>query len=142
MVFVLAIIGCGQRYTGPETYYVEGIVTLDGEPLESAAIQLIPVREGIGEAATGWSDEKGKYMLSSVQGLPNKGAMAGEYKVIITAAEKYLLPKPYHNEAGELITHGYRPRTSKIYADIATTPITASVSKGRNDIPFELKSKP
>jgi hypothetical protein len=144
--FVLS--GCGAK--GLNTNYVEGIVTLDGDPLEQAVVTFFPVIED-GKVATGTTDETGKYMLTADGGAPLKGALEGDYvvtvrKVETTITEKVPLPgDPQANRNDP----GYRPETvanqrvitPQIYAQQRTSPLKATVVKGKNDLPFELKSR-
>jgi len=68
-----AITGCG----GSGGTIIEGTVTLNGEPLQSGAISLIPI-SGQGVAA-GTEIAHGAYRIQA------QGLLPGEYKVMINA---------------------------------------------------------
>src|SRR5438105_15672089 len=67
--------GCGGN--GP--YPVEGVVLLDGQPLEGASITLVP--EGPGQPAVGTTAADGRFRLSTQAG---NGAMRSTYRAILT----------------------------------------------------------
>lgn len=82
MLVLAALTGCGPQVDRPEVEYVEGIVTLDGKPLEAATVGLTPVSGGL--PAYGNTDAAGVFKLTSSRGgLPGKGAVAGDYRVTI-----------------------------------------------------------
>ena len=61
---------------------VEGIVTLDGQPLPKATVVFI---QGQGRPAGGITDEQGRYGLNYAEG--RKGALPGMNRVRITTAQ-------------------------------------------------------
>jgi hypothetical protein len=61
---------------------VEGIVTLDGQPLPKATVVFI---QGQGRPAGGITDEEGRYVLNYAEG--RKGALPGVNRVRITTAQ-------------------------------------------------------
>ena len=139
----LAVAGCGPK--GLPTNYVEGIVTLDGQPLEGALVTFRPETPD-GKVAVGQTDATGKYTLTTDGGLPQKGALEGEYKVTVTKIETTEVPRPtslaiaannpdYPVEMDTIQTL----ITPKNYSEVVTTPLTATVTKGKNDIPLEMK---
>ena len=147
LMIVFAAVGCGPK--GLQTCYVEGIVTLDGQPLEGAVITFIPVAAD-GKTAAGGSDATGKYTLTSDGGEPDKGAVEGEYKVTVKKVEITNVPRPgqapdptrandpnYRPPAMDAVQ---TPITPRDYMLPTNTPLTATVKKGKNDIPLELKS--
>ena len=73
---LLAATGCDS---GPPTGTVTGVVTMDGEPLDSALVTFVP-KEG-GQSALGKTNEVGEYELYR-RGEP--GALLGPYKVTVT----------------------------------------------------------
>ena len=93
---ILTTCGCsGKDYA----IKVEGVVTLDGNPLAGATVSFLPV--GVGRSASGRTDQDGKFMLSTYQ--TDDGALAGSYKVIVvsTQSEEKLLgrdPSTFTNQ--------------------------------------------
>ena len=127
----ILIAGCGPG--GPTIAPVSGVVTLDGKPVEGAAVGFVAV--GDGPVANGTTDAEGRYTLTC---LNQSGAVVGDYKVVVS----------------KMIDHAIRPDStiapggSKIqwftppkYAKIGTTDLKATVKAGTNDIPLELKSR-
>lgn len=152
LLFVtLVVTGCGGQ-KGMPVNYVEGMITLDGQPLENASVTFSPVVPD-GKTAMGVTDEAGKYRLTSSGGDLEAGAPAGEYIVIISKVEM----KPRPGSAAARVAAGLLSAensmligssdyvqtniTPKIYMDQSTTPLKATVKKGKNDIPFDLKTK-
>src|SRR5712692_350445 len=78
---ILTAAGCG----GDKTVKVEGLVTLDGNPLPGATVSFMPVGEG--RAATGQTGADGSFRLGTFG--TDDGALAGEYKVIVVVSEAY-----------------------------------------------------
>ena len=151
LIMTLAAVGCGSK-GGIKTYYVEGTVTLDGEPLEDALITFIPVTETPGsKTAGGKTDASGMYVLTSDSGLAGQGAVAGDYLVTIRKVKITAVPR--RGEAAptaeQLKNPYYQPPamdsiqtviTPRSYAAATTTPLRATVTKGKNEITFDLTS--
>ena len=76
LMLALMLAGCGGSRTSP----VEGVVLLDGKPLAGASIQFVP--QGKGRDATGETDQKGQFAMSTFK--PRDGMLPGEYKVVIS----------------------------------------------------------
>jgi Carboxypeptidase regulatory-like domain len=77
--------GCG----GGDTQTVEGIVTLDGAPVEKATVTLLPTKDR-GQAGSALTDESGKFRIHCA-GTPNGGLPAGEYKVTVVKSDSMAL---------------------------------------------------
>jgi hypothetical protein len=69
------ICGCGGN--GPHA--VQGVVLLDGAPLDGASVTFQP--EGAGQPAIGQTAADGTFKLSTVDGT---GAMPGSYRVLLS----------------------------------------------------------
>ncbi len=78
--FLLAATGCG----GGSLASVEGIVKLDGQPLEGAMVVFTPVGEH-GQSASGLTKSDGTFELKAANG--KTGAAPGEYKVVVSYSE-------------------------------------------------------
>jgi len=140
VLFMVAIAGCSPK--GLRVEYVEGIVTLDGDPVSEATVTFLPkVETPPMEMATGTTDANGAYKLSSVTGKATSGAVAGEYKVLVTKST-------VDAGAGEVEYGAVRPLAKYThllpapYRDPQKTPITVTVKKGKNTIPLELTKNP
>jgi hypothetical protein len=71
---LLGVGGCA-----PSIYPVEGVVLLDGEPLEGATVVFQP--EGPGQPAVATTQADGGFKISTAAG---KGAAPGDYAVTLT----------------------------------------------------------
>ncbi|MDR0337840.1 MAG: hypothetical protein LBI18_12200 [Planctomycetaceae bacterium] len=143
LLISLLFFGCSTKtYTGSKTHFVDGTIMLDGVPLEGANIRFQP-KDNIGETAIGKSVTAGNFKLSSVQGLPEQGAMAGTYIVIVSKTETSLLSKPNIDPvSGDPITQIAKELLPAIYQDPINTPLKVTIKEGENKIQLDLKSKP
>lgn len=73
----VAVVGCGS---GPKYYSVEGIVTVDGQPLEGATVTF----QNDKGLAVGMTSASGKFKLLSGG---QEGALGGTYKVTVKKVE-------------------------------------------------------
>src|SRR5262249_28892104 len=78
---MVPVVGCGGATVKP--IKVEGVVTLDGQPLPGATVSFLP-NEG-GRTASGRSDADGSFRLTTFN--TDDGALPGEYKVIVTVVK-------------------------------------------------------
>jgi hypothetical protein len=79
---LVAVAGCGGGKS--RTVPVEGVVTLDGQPLSGAMVHFLP--QGTrGPAATGATGSDGSFKLTTYN--TGDGAVPGDYKIIITYKE-------------------------------------------------------
>src|SRR5688572_7135503 len=78
VVILLAVVGCGPDTSHlPATVPAEGIVTLDGQPVENATVMFIA--DTGNHHATANTDAQGKFRLSAFK--EKEGAVPGTYKV-------------------------------------------------------------
>ena len=141
-IIFLLFAGCGERPNYTPTEMVEGVVTLDGVPVEGAEVTFYPTVSGIGESAMGKTDNKGHYRLSSMKGAPGKGTVAGEYGVTVSKWVTTKLDKPYiDKEQDALIEFESKELLPLVYTDIAYSPLRTSVVAGNNVIDLKLDSK-
>ncbi|MFN3160724.1 MAG: carboxypeptidase regulatory-like domain-containing protein [Rubinisphaera brasiliensis] len=123
-----ASLGCwsGAPDDLPDLGSVEGMVTLDGQPLKNADVTF---QGPDGRLASGTTDESGHYELTILN--DTRGAVVGENKVFITTgrsavddskpetARPETLPAKYHKDSTE----------------------TRTVAEGANTFDFVLESK-
>ncbi|MCL2118129.1 MAG: carboxypeptidase-like regulatory domain-containing protein [Planctomycetaceae bacterium] len=123
--------GCGPKQT--KTYYVEGTITIDGQPAEKVLVTFVPKTEGNGVQASGVTDAQGIYKLTSLRGKQDKGAAAGDYAVTVSkrewkpAAVPFVDPvtkQEFKEESFEIIPVQYR--------NPFRSPLNATVSAGEN----------
>jgi hypothetical protein len=158
LVAATAMSGCGKG----RTVKVSGIVKLDGQPVEGAMVQFIPVDPEKGRVASGRTGSDGKFRLTTTN--PNDGAIPGEYKVLVTFEEQKDAPEGVGGGPGggmrpdqmakqfQGITEqqkkeggGGQPKkkATKIpaaYGDVKTTTLKATIP-AEHDIELELLSK-
>jgi len=128
--------GCSK--SGIETAYVEGVITFQGEPLSQARIAFHPVNTAEGLTANGMSDDRGVYKLTTHGGRDGGGAVVGEYVVTIAKTSMPYIPPSNSYSAEEV--QAMKPKTliPLKYKDAKTSGLTATVQKGKNDLPFDL----
>lgn len=141
---VATIQGCGRR--GPAVEMVEGVVLLDGRPVEGATIFFSPAptdakAEG-GLPAAGRTGADGGFRLNAIGGARSgAGTKVGKYVVTVVKQESDAPPAPDPNvppaPPGLINVRDLLPT---IYKVGATSPLRANVIKGRNTFRFELDS--
>jgi hypothetical protein len=144
-----AVWGCSR---GPAVQYVEGVVTLDGNPVEGAIVTFTPSGPGLGAAGT--TDASGIYRLNALTGRAGAGTLAGDYLVAVRKWE-YQDPGPAPDPGDQKAYAAWQERsmkaarreptyiTTKAYGDATTSGLKATVKKGRNTgdaFRFDLKS--
>lgn len=155
LAMLVGLAGCGKR--GPAVNYVEGVVTLDGSPLEGATVGFSPVDAAKGMGAVGRTGADGVFKLTTVQGgKVEAGAVAGEYYVTF---QKSAVPVKSTEELEKLRTdpnYGKSPPSSQrptapqykslvppAYGSPTTSGFRVTVKAGRNagdEFKFNLKS--
>ena len=127
---VLLLCFCGCSSSDGNIGWVEGVVTLDGAPVEGATVRYYPASGERG--SSGKTDENGHYDLRYTRS--QKGAIIGEHKVTIST---------------EVLGDGYgtdnapAARTESIpkkYLDPEKTELTKTVASGNNTFNFDLNS--
>ena len=124
------LVGCGG---GPRPVKVTGTVTLNGEPVEGATVQFVPVKEG-GRPATGLTKADGGFSLTTVENYD--GALPGDYKVVITYRPPVETDPAQSTEQGmrQAMKAQAQQKRGKpkyvippAYSDQSQTPLTQSV---------------
>ena len=123
---LISFLGCNKGSGNIGT--VEGVVTLDGKPVDRATITFYPAS---GRSSGGYTDENGHYSL--VYTRSEKGAVIGEHQVTISTE----LEADYMGGANTEQRDESMPRR---YLDRRKTDLTGTVEAGSNAINFELKS--
>jgi hypothetical protein len=130
-----SVTGCGDGKIA--RYPVSGIVKVDGQPAAGATVIFCPVNadaEIMKHRPFSQTDSSGRYELKTLE--PGDGAPAAEYKVTI----RWLSEPPQGADADR---GGGRSvdRLGNRYWIPETTPLTAKVAAGKNDLPFDLSTK-
>ena len=131
---ILMFAGClGSGANLPATVPAEGIVTLDGAPVEGGTILFIAEEGNYNASAS--SDKNGKFAMKAFE--EKSGAVAGSYLVQISKTEVEKLSE----QGGETAVNLKQGLPAK-YATIGTSGLKFTVPEaGAKDIKFELKSK-
>jgi len=124
-VLVLAAAGCSG---GSNPVLVEGVVTLDGNPLEGATVMFRPE---VGRPSVGKTDSAGKYVLRYTS--ERDGAVPGKHVVSIAMLD---------DESGSDESDGRRRRRDPIPARYnSKSQLTTTVAGSRMTLSFDLESK-
>ena len=143
MLFVFLLFLLGGCQQGLKVNYVEGIVTLDGVPVEAADVSFVPpetvdLSDLTGPVlGSGRTDANGKFTISTFRGSKvDAGTTIGNYTV--TIVKKELANPPTGPVEG-----AYMPRwlyhVPKIFEDSLDSPIKIEVVKGKNTFTVALK---
>ncbi|MDR2171475.1 MAG: Ig-like domain-containing protein [Planctomycetaceae bacterium] len=129
--------GCGNRIP---THVTEIIVTLDGQPVEGAAVNLVPISDNAMQAF-GITDANGRCQTQTLLGKADGGTVVGEYIVTVS--------KLVSKDTGKTITDQYTGQTTPllegeetlptIYTSDKTSPLKLEVKSGKNLFNAELK---
>ncbi len=142
---VAVVTGCGPR--GPAVEMVEGVVLLDGRPVEGATVFFSPTSDtrdkAAGLPAAGRTGPDGSFRLNAGGGAkPGAGTKVGEYIVTVIKQESDPVPPPDLDKPPalppEITVRDLLPVRYKLGA---TTPLRATVKQGKNVYRFELDSK-
>jgi len=148
--FLFFVGGCSKSKFVP-TEYVEGIVTLDGEAVPEGTSVTFHPTGGSGEPAGGLTNKDGLYKLTSASGAPEKGALEGDYKIVVHkkdivsyAGEEYGeiradAPRDSYGNPMMSTSHDVLP---VVYSQVSRTPLSYTVVKGKQTHNIELQSNP
>lgn len=128
-IFLVAISGCGDK--GPKLGTVTGTITLEGNPVEGAFVQFLPLFEqGVEVQSEFKTDANGYYEVRySVERL---GAMLGNYRVQISTQDSEKDP-----ETGAI--KAVPEKIPKHY--VRDSALEFEVQSGPNDATFDLSKK-
>ena len=138
------VAGC-KKSKFVKTEYVEGVVKLDGEIVpEGTNVYFHSTKEG-GLPAHGKTDANGVYKLTSADGASEKGAVEGDYKIVVSRVENTIYqegdPKAPRNSYGNLLTAVGKETMPQQYSTLAKTPLTYTVVPGKQTHDIDLVSK-
>lgn len=138
LVALLTVISGCNNTDGLNRASVEGVVTLDGRPLESGSVCWYPLETG---PAIGADIKNGKYKLNR-----KDGPVVGDYRIEIRGPQKptgkkvasTMNPKIMVDEIADIVPDKYRFRSTM--KERADSVLTACVTKGKNTIDFKLST--
>jgi hypothetical protein len=139
LAFALMVLGCG-RSSVPFNDSVEGVVTLDKQPLGGVIVEFVPVNAdpaaGI-VASQGITDDQGKFKLVCENEKP--GAYATQYKVVVTRGRR-TDPRHRGEQPQEPLSKDQRA-VPAAYGISQKTTLEATVSADKHTgYDFDLKS--
>ncbi len=124
----IVVSGCSGDNL-PKTVPAEGVVTLDGQPVENAIVVFMADQGN--HNASGNTNKDGRFSMKAFDS--KSGAVPGSYKVQIS---KTLMEE---KGGGEL---NFKFGLPQKYSSFTTSGLTQTVGdQGSKDIKFELKSK-
>ena len=129
-LLAVLIAGCGG---GLDLIPVSGTVTLDGQPVDGAAVVFVPVAGG--PAASGSTDAGGKFRLTTVN---QPGAVPGEYNVTVTKQTMHGITADGMPGPGGIRIEWHVPQR---YSRAKTSGLTATVGGNKREVSFALTSK-
>ena len=145
----LCSFGCGQ--SGSSVEYVQGIVTLEGTPLEGATVFFSP-KGSTGKGAAGNTQSDGSFTLNAQGAKPGAGTAVGDYSVTVSKVEMPEFPDiaeddprygtPEHDRLQQEASSA-KPKVivPEKYNSAETSPFTAKVESGSNTFTFDISSK-
>ena len=129
----LLICYCGCSGSPANVAKVEGVVTLDAEPLSGASVTFYP--ESGARPSAGETDENGRYSLRYTRGFD--GAVIGKHRVTIAIEDL----TDIYDDGGKEVTAKKRKTLPLKYTDKEKTELNKTVESGSNTFDFDLKSK-
>ena len=149
MALLAGVVGCGPRVV---RYPVEGVVTLDGEPVKGASITFMP--RGKGRPGIGETDADGRFALREA-GM-HDGVPPGDYDVLVmlalwSKAKTTKIPTGPPDENGkptdlvevvEVPPYVTKWIVPERYSQRESSGLSASVKASARDLAFALTSAP
>ena len=131
--------GCGNKNG---LVKVEGIVKLNGEPLEGATVIFVPEDEKTGHPAQGLTDKDGHFVLRTASA---DGAYRGDYKVVVSKTDSYIsgggdIRQQYQEYRQKTGKKAPKQRVPTVYTNAGTTPLHRKVPPDE-DLVLELTGK-
>lgn len=138
------LAGCGVS-DRQRVYPVRGTVTFEGKAMPGGgSISFVPLNRQAGKTAGGEIRESGSYELTTYN--PGDGSMAGEFRVVVMQAVT-MEPKEAPRDGEKMpeggltgLTVAEEDQIPMIYADVANSPLKATVEpKSNNVIDIDIK---
>ncbi|MDA1014794.1 MAG: carboxypeptidase-like regulatory domain-containing protein [Planctomycetota bacterium] len=132
---LLAVLysGCGGS-ENVDTVPVTGVVTVDGKAIEGATVTFT-LAEGSGKAASGTTDDEGKFSLQTY--VADDGAAIGKHNVTISkVGGGNSVPS---SDPDEMEKAPMESPIAEKYGNVETSELTETVTKdGKNHFEFKL----
>ena len=140
VVQLAAAVGCGEDDGLGKRNPVSGTATYKAQPLTTGTVNFLPEAGGESRSASGEIQPDGTYSLTTQ--TPGDGAMAGKYKVAISAME--VDENSFKSKTGgsaDQVAVGKASRWSLIpvnYSSTMSSGLTAEVSSSQWTFDYEL----
>jgi hypothetical protein len=139
LIASIVLVGCGKP-PPPQIVEAEGIVLLDGAPLNHVAVRFVPSipNDALEYTAVGITEKDGRFKLTC-KGEP--GACVGENKVLVLEPD---LPPKLMGEKAQVALQKYlqslgnRPLPRQ-YANFTNNPLVVTVDPQKKSYKLELK---
>lgn len=122
LLLPFAAVGC----SGPTFVPLEGVLTLDGEPVEGATVCLTPKDREVGRDAAGTCDSSGRFVVSTGS---DPGCVVGEYSISVLKIEQ---------TGDSILTMRAKNVFPERYADPASSGLTVDVRKNAEPLKLDL----
>ena len=136
-IVLLLSTGCGSA--GPTFVEVEGVVTLEGKPVDKIHVEFWPEVEG--PRSSGITDAEGRFVLATADGL-NKGAVKGRHKVVLSDTSIIGVQGFGRDFEDVDITKGQKPRILEAYKSPLTTKLTVDITGENKNVTLEAEPNP
>ncbi len=134
-IALASLVGCGG--SGVEMAPVEGVVTLNGKPLEKLMVEFWPESEGPRSFAE--TDANGRFKLMTDDGK-QEGAAVGSHKVVLKDFSIFNDQARGRDAANVDLSEGRKPRISVKYSNVESTMLSQKVESGKNnDLTLEVE---
>ena len=140
LCFLTVGCGSGDEWTAkrPKVYRAQGVVKLDGKPLDEATVIYHSQSNDV--SAQGVTDKNGNFTLTTYNA--NDGAVEGKHKVVITKRTYEKRKTKYDSPEESSIALIPKELLPIKYSLPTTTTVEVEVSgKGTNNATIELASK-
>ncbi len=150
LALLLAFVGVvfGSGCGGRKPVKVEGLVTLEGKPIEGASVVFNPTDTSQSATASALTEADGSFRLYTHS--LGDGALPGGYKVTVQLLPKMQREPPQQGDMAAMmkmmkLTSEERTkkfqRLPEVYATVQTTPLEVTVPVPEGKVNLELKGK-
>jgi hypothetical protein len=125
------LAGCAKPREFAE---VEGVVTMNGKPLEGIEVLFLPDPEfgNAGNTSIGLTDRQGRYRIHNDRDKKD-GTVLGIHRVLLIDSYANTDPAGLANKPSRIPTH---------YAEAGSTPLkNVEIKTGKQELNFEVKGK-
>jgi hypothetical protein len=135
------VLGCGNGASGYNNS-VEGVVTLDGQPLGNVVVSFVPnsPSEAQSPVSTARTDEQGRFKLQCKRNgsTDEPGAVLGTHIVLVT---EQMTERNTNRDDTAAKGPASKKKVPSRYGFPGTTPLTLEVTAEKHDYPLSLTSR-